>query len=134
MLTRFRIILALLLATNFAFAQSSVSDEPSTAYKTQDACPRKYELYPTQNIWTFIKLNTRNGKMYQVQFSTEGNRMVTILSDFALCNQSEEFDGKYKLYETQNMWNFILLDREEGYTYQVQWSTDPDARMVLPIF
>jgi hypothetical protein len=27
-----------------------------------------YSLFPTENMWTFIKLNTRNGKMWQVQY------------------------------------------------------------------
>lgn len=27
-----------------------------------------YKLFPTENLWTFIKLDTRNGRMWQVQY------------------------------------------------------------------
>ena len=29
----------------------------------------RYELYSTQNIWTFLKLDTRTGRIWQVQYS-----------------------------------------------------------------
>ena len=34
-----------------------------------------YRLFSTQNKWTYIKLNTRNGQMWQVQYSIEDNNM-----------------------------------------------------------
>lgn len=36
-----------------------------------------YRLFPTTNMWTFIKLNTRTGQMWQVQWSQEAaNRAI----------------------------------------------------------
>ena len=29
-----------------------------------------YKIYPTRNMWNFLKLDTRNGKISIVQFST----------------------------------------------------------------
>ena len=36
-----------------------------------------YKLYPTDNIWTFLELETSSGRIWQVQWSTEAeNRMI----------------------------------------------------------
>ena len=36
-----------------------------------------YKLYPTDNIWTFLELETYSGRIWQVQWSTEAeNRMI----------------------------------------------------------
>ena len=41
-----------------------------------------YNLFPTSNIYNFIKLNTRNGQMWQVQWGLESKyRFETLLSD-----------------------------------------------------
>lgn len=40
---------------------------------------------------------------------------------------------RFKLFPTQNIYNFILLDKIDGKTWQVQWSFDEANRAVLPI-
>lgn len=93
-----------------------------------------YKLYPTSNMWTFIKLDTRNGKMWQVQFSIKGDdyRFESSLNTTALIINGNE-PGRFELYPTQNMYNFILLDGIDGKTWQVQWSTDPENQAIIPI-
>jgi hypothetical protein len=94
----------------------------------------KYRLYPTQNMWTFIKLNTRNGKMWQIQFDVEDNkRFETYLNILPLVAKEKEVNDRFTLYPTQNMWTFILLDQYNGKTWQVQWSIEPENRGVVPI-
>lgn len=39
-------------------------------------------------------------------------------------------NGRFKLYPTDNMYNFIMVDVIEGHTFQVQWSTNRDERFV----
>ena len=92
-----------------------------------------FKLYPTDNMWTFIKLDTRNGKMWQVQFSVNGDdyRFEIPLNTTALSTHST--NGRFELYPTQNMFNFILLDKIEGTTWQVQWSSEPENQAVIPI-
>ena len=41
--------------------------------------------------------------------------------------------GRFKLYPTQNIYNFIMVDVIDGDTYQVQWSFDSENRFVTPI-
>ena len=94
----------------------------------------RYELYSTQNIWTFLKLDTRTGKIWQVQYSLEsGKQGEWILNDQSLTQNSEGKNGRFQLYPTSNIFNFILLDHSNGKTYQVQWSQKEELRMVVPI-
>jgi hypothetical protein len=92
-----------------------------------------YRLYPTTNMWTFIKLNTRNGKMWQAQYSIEGNRFETYLNGFSLIAKDSEENGRFTLYPTQNMFNFILLDQIDGKLWQVQWNQEAEKRGIWTI-
>lgn len=97
----------------------------------------RYRLFPTQNVWTFLKLDTATGKIWQVQFSVKGDdyRFETVLSsiDIAEGLKLEKKVGRFTLFPTQNTYNFILLDQIDGYTYQVQWSVDVENRGIVPI-
>ena len=92
-----------------------------------------YRLFPTTNMWIFIKLNTADGRMWLVQYSTTAGDQVGIpLSRIERAEESEKKDGRFTLYATQNMYNFILLDQIDGRVWQVQWSTEGD-NLVIPI-
>lgn len=94
-----------------------------------------YRLFSTKNMYMFIKLDTRNGQMWQVQWSTKGSeyRYETTLSDISRVSKEEEKNGRFFLYPTTNMYNFILLDQIDGRAWQVQWGSESD-RMVIPIY
>jgi hypothetical protein len=55
-----------------------------------------YKLFPTENYWTFIKLDTRNGKMWQVHFTvSDGNEGELILNSRSLVwTEDEEIQSK----------------------------------------
>ena len=92
-----------------------------------------YRLFPTTNMWIFIKLNTADGRMWLVQYSTTAGDQVEIpLSRIERAEESEKKDGRFTLYATQNMYNFILLDQIDGRVWQVQWRTEGD-NLVIPI-
>ena len=92
-----------------------------------------YRLFPTTNMWIFIKLNTADGRMWLVQYSTKaGDQLEIPLSRVERAEESEKKDGRFTLYATQNMYNFILLDQIDGRVWQVQWSTEGD-NLVIPI-
>jgi hypothetical protein len=94
-----------------------------------------YQLFPTQNFWTFIKLDTRNGKMWQVHFTIKNEevRGELILNSQSLVEVDQEKNGRFTLYPTENMYNFLLLDQYNGKVYQVQWSMEEDYRGILPV-
>ena len=99
-------------------------------------CPENYKLYPTQNMLIFLKLDTRTGRIWIVQYSVESSeyRFETTLSNDIRMGYNDEWKpGRFELYPTQNMYNFILLDKFNGGTWQVQWSTKEKNRGVVRI-
>lgn len=121
-----------ILSATQCFAQLDRNNNDSTSSKKN--IPVTYRLFATQNMWTFIKLNTRNGQMWQVQFSMKNEkRFVSNLSLKALVPLEKETDERFTLYPTQNMYTFILLDQLDGKTWQVQWATDYNTRGIFPI-
>lgn len=84
-----------------------------------------YKMYPTENMWTFLKLDTRTGKVWQVQYSVNSDTHgQVIVNDKA---------GRFELYPTQNMYNFLLLDKSSGLVAQIQWSMNADNRGLVKI-
>ena len=97
-----------------------------------------YELYPTENFYTFLKLNTKTGSISQIQYSINDDKErfeVVVNGDMELASMSQV--GRFKLFPTQNMYNFLLLDQKTGLVRQVQWSTKLENRgivgVILPI-
>ncbi len=123
------ISLIVILATTTTIAQNQTT--PMSIVSPDSAIV--YRLFSTQNKWTYIKLNTRNGQMWQVQYSLEDNNMEVPLSLITRVSREEEKNGRFFLYPTQNVWNFILLDQFDGRVWQVQWSTEQKNRMVIQI-
>ena len=94
----------------------------------------RYKMFPTDNIWTFLKLDTRSGKIWQVQYSINNNYRGEIeLSNKALIAGDKAENGRFTLYPTKNMFNFILLDQIDGKMWQVQWSTEEENRVLIPM-
>ena len=91
-------------------------------------------MFPTENIWTFLKLDTRSGKIWQVQYSMDDNyRGEVVLNDKALVTSDAAENGRFTLHQTKNMYNFILLDQIDGKMWQVQWSVDEENRIIIPM-
>ncbi|MEP6794673.1 MAG: hypothetical protein ABJB16_10135 [Saprospiraceae bacterium] len=131
-MTKVLLSIIITLTTIHAFAQTDNKQNDDAARQNINAVP--YRLFPTQNMWTFIKLNTRNGQMWQVQFAMEDeNRFITNLSLEALAPRDKEVNDRFTLYSTQNIYTFILIDQLDGKTWQVQWSTEPSNRGIIPI-
>lgn len=94
----------------------------------------RYKLFPTENIWTFLKLDTSNGKIWQVQYSIDNNyRGEIVLNNKTLVSSEAAENGRFTLYPTKNMYNFILLDQKDGKIWQVQWSVEEENRVVIPM-
>lgn len=122
-LKAFVVTSALLLSlSGVAQAQTSVP-EP-----TQDPLA-PYRLFRTQNIFMFLLLDTRTGRVSQMQWSTKTeSRFVEPLIPKPLVEGGKP--GRFTLQPTQNIFTFLLLDQETGNTWQVQWGSN---RLVIPI-
>lgn len=94
-----------------------------------------FKLFPTQNMWTFIKLDTRNGRMWQVQYGMKSDeRLEAILSDEYRVPEDKGYVNRFTLYPTNNIYTFLLLDQIDGRVWQTQWSTKSKERVVLRIY
>jgi len=94
----------------------------------------RYSLYKTKNMYTFLKLDTRTGQIWQVHWSIDedkSDRIVLPLSTEKLSLDTK--DGRFDLFPTNNIYTFILLDTIDGKTWQVQWSVEEKNRLVIPI-
>lgn len=85
----------------------------------------RYKLYPTFNMWTYLKLDTQTGRVSMLQFSVngkenEGEIYVGIPLEVYVGNEAK--NGRYELYPTSNMWTFLMIDQFNGNTYHIQWS------------
>lgn len=126
------ITLIFVLFATISIAQST-SQAPIQNISTDSTVV--YRLFSTRNTFNFIKLNTRNGQMWQVQWDTEDNhRFETTLSEISRVNKDEEKNGRFFLYPTTNLYNFILLDQIDGRAWQVQWNIEEKDRMVIRIY
>src|ERR1700761_2640418 len=105
------------LATTAAFAQNQTT--PMSIVSPDSGVV--YRLFSTQNIYTFIKLNTRNGQLWQVQWGMDIQHRFESTLGYAIVKENEEKNGRFFLYPTTNIYTFILLDQTNGRTWQVQW-------------
>jgi hypothetical protein len=56
--------------------------ESSYTLLKQESLKQRYKLYPTENIYTFLQLDTQTGAIQQVQWSLDSNK------EFWLCGKS----------------------------------------------
>jgi hypothetical protein len=124
------IVLTIITLCSYAQAQKPLLHEQHS----QTSSPFPFRLYPTQNMWNFIKLDTRNGKIWQVQYGIKSEaRFETVLNGITLTSSDKEENNRFALYPTQNFYSFMLIDQLDGRTWQVQWSTEPENRGIFPI-
>ena len=145
---------------------------PALVFSQEDI--ERYKIYPTENIYTSLKLDTATGRIWQLQIGLgdDVDRVQSVLSDWELARFKEDLiqeqnsrveewkkenpnataeeiennapmsaekfiegsvfaqNGRFELYPTQNMYNFIMQDVITGQSYQVQWSTNEDERLL----
>ena len=90
----------------------------------------RYKMYKTENTYNLLKLDTATGRVWQVQYRLGSTDSMTVaVDDSSLLWESETLRaGRFELYATNNMYQFILLDTATGRTWQVQWNTEPSRR------
>lgn len=93
----------------------------------------RYRLFETTNIWTFILLDTVTGRAWQVQYSLDDtpSGRLGINESSLLPEGAAPKNGRFTLYPTHNMYNFLLLDREDSRVWQLQWSHESKRRGIM---
>jgi hypothetical protein len=91
-----------------------------------------YRLFRTKNTYNFLRLDTRTGLIWVVQWNPEENKRFGYpLNLLALAENRKP--GRFTLTPTENIFTFILSDQEDGRQWQAQWSTESEKRFLLPI-
>lgn len=113
----------------------AINNELLTHLEINTSLKGRYKLYPTENIYTLLQLDTKTGKIEQVQWSLDDDNegSVTINSD----DLSYGFgygSGTFELYPTQNMYQFILIDKTDGRKWHVQWGMSDNKRWIRRIY
>ena len=117
-----RIFLCLLMSLTAVLGFSNILDDSEQS--------QRFELYPTQNTFNFLKLDKKTGKIYQVQWSLEGEKEFSITLNGIDLSQFSTDGNCFKLYPTKNMWQFILLDGASGRAWHVQWGFEEKNRWI----
>lgn len=85
----------------------------------------RYMLYKTENMWTYILLDRWSGKLWQCQYSVEGDeyRSSWIINSTSL---SFTESNKFTIEPMISMFQFYLIDNYTGDMWKFQWSTKGD--------
>ena len=128
-------IFALILSfAGMAYAQTEVREKLPQFSQDPNAT---YRLFPTSNMYTYILLDTRYGLMQIVQWNTDEDYRFSYslnADTLAVTTNDVAEPGRFTIYATTNIYNFLLLDTKDGKVWQVQWSTDSKKRLVVPIY
>ena len=84
----------------------------------------RHKIYPTENIHILLKLDTASGIIKMVQWSLKQDEEFEVFINTEwLATGILAKKGRFELYPTKNMYQFILLDTLMGSTWHVQWGT-----------
>lgn len=114
-----------------SYITNLVEDIDMRIYKNQTK--DRYKLYPTENIYNLLKLDTQTGRIEQIQWSLDTNKegsMTINMEDLSWDTGA----GTFELYPTQNMYQFVLLDKTNGRTWHVQWGMEDKKRWIRRIY
>jgi hypothetical protein len=107
-------------------SSAGVDDIRLNADPQQDIKAR-YRLFRTENIWTNLMLDTQTGRLWQIAITPNGGKGFPINKRYLVDNTSTK-NGRFTLYPTGNMWNWILIDQDNGSAWQVQFAIENKNR------
>ena len=110
----------------------------------------KYKVYPTENKEVSLKLDSATGEVWQVEIGVETGEEIASKIDFISNKTDSTFEkvtdfsdvmknfrvaqnGRFELYPTDNIYEFLMVDTILGTTYQVQWHNQQEKRLISAI-
>lgn len=95
----------------------------------------RFKLYQTDNIYTLLELDSKTGRIKQVQWSLESDNEGSVtINDNDLAYGMGYGSGSFELYPTKNMYQFILIDKTDGRKWHVQWGMEESKRWIRRIY
>ena len=93
-----------------------------------------YKMIQTENIHILLKWNTRTGEVWMTQYALKDtDALEHKIEPCFFIDSNNSWNGRFELYSTKNMFNYIMVDTYYGNTYQVQWNTDNEYCFITPI-
>jgi len=141
---KYIVLLLIMIASSHSFAQnkSSVVTDDSILNDINSAMKSviddlekigRFKIYQTENIYTLLKLDTATGVIKIIQWSLDEEKEFEIyVNSKPLCFAPFK-KGRFELYPTKNMYQFVLLDTLMGATWHVQWGTKEKEIWIRPI-
>lgn len=94
----------------------------------------RFKLYKTENIYNFLELDTKTGKIQQVQWSLDEKKEGSVvINNVDLSLGIDYGSGSFELYPTSNIYQFILIDKTDGRKWHVQWGLENAKRWIRNI-
>lgn len=93
----------------------------------------RFKLYPTENIYTFLKLDTATGEIDQIQWSLDREKEGSVTINNVDLSYGTG-NGTFELYPTKNIYQFLLLDKVTGRQWHVQWGMESTKRWIVKIY
>lgn len=91
----------------------------------------RFKLYKTENNFNFLELDTKTGKIKQVQWSLdEKNEGSSVINNVDLSWGTGYGSGSFELYPTSNIFQFILINKTNGRKWHVQWGLENANRWI----
>jgi hypothetical protein len=85
-----------------------------------------FRLFRTRNIYNFLKLDTRDGRVWQIQWSFDDPyRWEVPINPSPLTKDPRV--GRFTLFPSLNIFTFLLLDQESGKEWQVNFAASKGA-------
>ena len=96
---------------------------------------QRFKLYPTENLYTFLQLDTMTGQIKQVQWNLDEEKEFSVsINSKDLNGVFDSGPGVYELYPTKNMYQFILINKITGAKWHVQWGLGDAKRWIREIY
>lgn len=96
----------------------------------------RYKMYKTENVYNLLKLDTKTGRIWQVQWYLDDSSKEGIwtINDTDLSYGMGYGSNSFELYSTNNMYQFILIDKTDGRVWHVQWGIGDSKRWIRRIY
>ena len=96
----------------------------------------RYKIYPTSNMYNFLKLDTKMGYIYRIQWSYDNNkRYETYVNYKSLVGDEDDWvNDRFEIYPTTNIYSFLLLDKIDGRVWHCYWSFESGGNGIQRIY
>lgn len=94
----------------------------------------RYKIYQTENLYNLILLDTMTGRVKGIQWSLDVEKEFIYMINSEYLNFDNNYiAGRFELYPTKNIYQFILLDKTTGKCWHVQWGLKDSKRWIREI-